>query len=78
MDIGKGDDKCILLYSDCKAHSYSHPHLSAVGELGVFVRMLLLNLYLNEVERLGPGPCRRGGAVVAPGHRGQGPDPNTG
>jgi hypothetical protein len=39
--------------------------LSAVGELGMFVGTVLLNLYENEVERLGSGPRRRGGAVVA-------------
>jgi hypothetical protein len=44
----------------------------------MFVGMFLLNLYLNEVEGLGPGPRRHGGAVVAPRHRGQGPDPNNG
>jgi hypothetical protein len=40
--------------------------------------MFLLNLYLNEVEGLAPGPRRRGGAVVAPRRRGQGADPNNG
>jgi hypothetical protein len=39
--------------------------MSAVGELGMFVGTILLNLYENEVEGLGPGPRRRGGAVVA-------------
>jgi hypothetical protein len=45
-----------------------------VGELGEFIGTFLLNWYLNEVEGRGPGPRRRGGAVVAPRHRGQGPD----
>jgi hypothetical protein len=31
----------------------------------MFVGTVLLNLYENKVERLGPGPRRRGGAVVA-------------
>jgi hypothetical protein len=31
----------------------------------MFVGTVLLNLYENEVEGLGPGPRRRGGAVVA-------------
>jgi hypothetical protein len=39
--------------------------LSAVRELGMFVGAVLLNLYENEVECLGPGPRRRGGAIVA-------------
>jgi hypothetical protein len=52
--------------------------LSAVRELGVFVRTFLLNLYLKEMEGLGLGPHRRGGAIVAPRHRGQGPNPNNG
>jgi hypothetical protein len=52
--------------------------LSVVGESTVFVGTFLLNLYLNEVGGLGPGPHRRGGAVVAPRRRGQGPDPNNG
>jgi hypothetical protein len=39
--------------------------MSAVGELGMFVGTILLNLYENEVEGLGPGPRRCGGAVVA-------------
>jgi hypothetical protein len=52
--------------------------LSAVRELGVFVRTFLLNWYLNEVEGLGPGPRRRGGAVVTLRCRGQGPDSNNG
>jgi hypothetical protein len=38
--------------------------MSAVGELGTFVGTILLNLYENEVEGLGPGPRRRGGAVM--------------
>jgi hypothetical protein len=41
----------------------------------MFVRTVLLNLYENEVEGLGPGPRRRGGAVVATAPRGQGLDP---
>jgi hypothetical protein len=52
--------------------------LSAVRELRVFVEMFLLNWYLNEVEGLGPGPHRRGGAVVTLRCRGQGPDSNNG
>jgi hypothetical protein len=39
--------------------------MSAVGELGTLVGTVLLNLYENEVEVLGPGPRRRGVAVVA-------------
>jgi hypothetical protein len=39
--------------------------LSAVGELRTFAGTILLNLYENEVEGLGPGSHRRGGAVVA-------------
>jgi hypothetical protein len=31
----------------------------------MFVGTVLLNLYENEVEGLGPGPRRRGGAVMA-------------
>jgi hypothetical protein len=52
--------------------------MSAVGELGMFVGTVLLNLYENELEGLGSGPHRRGGAIVAPRHRGQGPNPNNG
>jgi hypothetical protein len=39
--------------------------LSVVGELETFVGTVLLNLYENEVEGIGPGPRRRGGAVMA-------------
>jgi hypothetical protein len=39
--------------------------LSGDGELGMFVGTFLLNLYENEMDGLGPGPRRRGGAVVA-------------
>jgi hypothetical protein len=37
----------------------------AVGELEMFVGMVLLNLYENEAEGLGLGPHRHSGAIVA-------------
>jgi hypothetical protein len=52
--------------------------MSAVRELGEFVRTFLLNWYLNEVEGRGPEPHRRGGAVMPLCCRGQGPDPYNG
>jgi hypothetical protein len=39
--------------------------LSMVEELGMFIEMVLLNLYENNVEGLGPEPHRRGVANVA-------------
>jgi hypothetical protein len=39
--------------------------MSAVRELGMFVGTVLLYLYENELEGLGSGPHRRGGAIVA-------------
>jgi hypothetical protein len=51
--------------------------LSAVRESTVFVRTFFLNLYLNEVEGLGPVPHLRGAAIITPHRRGQG-HPNNG
>jgi hypothetical protein len=39
--------------------------LSAVRELGMFIRTVLLNLYENEVKGLGLELCRHSGAIVA-------------
>jgi hypothetical protein len=57
---------------------FCYVFLSAVGESTVFVRMFFLNLYLNEVEGLGPSPHLHGALIVASRRRGQGPDPNNG
>jgi pentatricopeptide repeat protein len=51
----------------CAPNSRLLNSVSAVGELRVFIRMFLLNLYENEVEALGPGPHQHDGAVVDKG-----------
>jgi hypothetical protein len=46
--------------------------LSRAEDIGEFIRTLLLNWYLNEVEGLDLGPHQHGGAVVGTASRRQG------
>jgi hypothetical protein len=46
-------------------------NMSGAGDSGEFAGTVLLNRYLKLVVGQGPGPRRRGGAVVAPRRRGR-------